>query len=242
MSQKTKKWRNRLAIVTGASQGIGKAVALGLAEDGYDLALIARSKKQLLKIAQQITAKTGRRVLTYFIDLTDFAKIKDVVKDILRHYRSIDVLCNSAGIYEHGSLELPLATYQNLLDVNFKSAVALMQAVIPVMQKRHRGYVFNFASSAGKIGWAERGGYVASKFALVGLSESVFHEYARDGIRVTAICPGYVNTKMARTAGSNLTPAQMIQPQDILATIRWLLKLSPAACVQEISLECEAFA
>lgn len=91
------------------------------------------------------------------------------------------------------------------------------------------------------LGLAEDG-YVASKFALVGLSESVFHEYARDGIRVTAICPGYVNTKMARTAGSNLLPSQMIQPQDILATIRWLLQLSPATCVQEISLECEAFA
>jgi len=242
MTVKKVKQQNRLAIISGASQGIGKELAFGLAADGYNLALIARSKKDLQVVTRQIVARTGRMVLPYFLDITNFDGIGAMVADILKHRQSIEVLCNCAGIYEDGTLELSLVAYQRLFDVNFKGALALMQAVLPLMQKRKQGYVFNIASSAGKIGWAGRGGYVASKFALVGLSESLFHEYAKSGIKITAICPGYVNTKMAKTAGSNLAPSRMIQTADILETVRWLLKLTAATYVQEVALECQAFA
>ena len=106
------------------------------------------------------------------------------------------------------------------------------------MRAQRTGYIVNIASRAGKIGFAGEGVYCAEKFGLVGLSESVYRELAGDGIKVTTLCPGWVNTDMAQAAGTPLSAPDMIQPADILQTIRWLLSLTPATCVREVVIEC----
>jgi NAD(P)-dependent dehydrogenase (short-subunit alcohol dehydrogenase family) len=102
------------------------------------------------------------------------------------------------------------------------------------MKKQQSGYIFNVASRSGKVGFAGNGGYGASKFGLVGLSESLYRELTPQGIKVTALCPAWVNTNMAREAGTPLEADEMIQPEDVFETIRWLLSLSSGACVKEV--------
>ena len=105
------------------------------------------------------------------------------------------------------------------------------------MKAQKSGHIFNVASRAGKVGFSGGGAYSASKFGLVGLSESLYRELNPLGIKVTALCPGWVNTEMAVDAGTPLESEQMIQPDDLFRTIEWLLQLSPAACVKEVILE-----
>lgn len=226
----------KVAIVTGASQGIGSAVALGLAEEGYNLVLIARSENKLIEFANQIK-KHGVKTKIVCLDVSNFTAIPKVINEVINEWGRIDILVNNAGIHKPGSAEISLEDFQKLFDVNVKAQLAFIQAVLPVMQKQKQGYIFNIASIAGKTGYAGTGGYASTKFALVGFSESLYREYSSQGIKITAICPSWVDTDMA--AGADIPRSKMIRPQDILQTLRWLLSLSPSAFIKEIVLECE---
>lgn len=223
----------KVAIITGASRGIGKEVARGLAEDGYNVVLIARSKNDLVELTDQIT-QYGVKSKVICADITNFEFISNAIKDVIAEWGQIDVLVNNAGIFIDGSLETSLEDYQTLFDVNFKAQLVLIKSVLPIMQSQHSGHIINIASIAGKVGFSTIGAYTSSKFALVGLSESLHAEYSTQGIKITSICPGYVATDMAK--GASIPESAMIQPQDILQTIRWLLLLSPTAFVKEIIL------
>jgi len=230
----------RVALITGATRGIGRDVALGLAQDGFELALMARTHRDLTELINELWTRTGRHGdhTAHQVDVADQQAIQKAIYTIHQHYGRIDVLVNNAGAYTPGSLELTEQELDHVLRVNLVAPFLLMQAVLPVMKQQGAGYVFNIASRAGKVGFAGDGAYVASKFGLVGLSESIYREYAAAGVSVTALCPGWTNTGMAQEAGTPLPPQEMIQPSDILETIRWILRLTPAARVREVMLEC----
>ena len=228
----------RVAVVTGASRGIGRAVASGLAQDGFALALVARRREPLDALAADLARAPGVEHSVWALDVADADAIRTAVAAIATRYGRIDVLVNGAGTYEAGTLGLSGAALEYTLTVNLVAPFLFMQAALPFMKAQGRGHVFNVASRAGKVGFAGDGVYVASKFGLVGLSESVYREHATAGICVTSLCPGWTDTDMARAAGTPLTPQEMIQPDDILETIRWLLRLSPAVRVREVMLEC----
>ena len=229
-----------VAIVTGASRGIGRAVAEGLAADGYKTILIARSKDALKRVGLEIVLKLSlEKSLTpdlCALDVTDEATVQSALKQIVETHGRIDVLVNNAGQWLDGSLDAPTEQVRTLLDVNVLAPYVLLRAVVPLMKEQGSGYLFNVASRAGTYGFAESGIYCASKFALVGLSDSLYRELAPLGIKVTAICPGWVNTDMAIEAGTSLAAADMIQPADIAQTIHYLLHLSPCVCIKEIVL------
>jgi 3-oxoacyl-[acyl-carrier protein] reductase len=126
---------------------------------------------------------------------------------------------------------------EHLLRVNVTAHVAVLQSVVPMMKQQGSGHIFNVASRAGKVGFTGVGGYCASKFALAGFGESLYRELVPQGIKVTTLCPGWVNTDMADDAHCTLDPGDMIQPEDLYKTIRWLLSLSPCACVKEVVME-----
>jgi len=150
----------------------------------------------------------------------------------------IEILVNNAGMWLGGTLDAPVENFAALLETNVVAPFLLMKEVAKEMKKNGRGYIFNIASRAGKYGFPGVGLYSASKFGLVGLSESLYREFAESGVKVTSICPGWVNTEMARKANASLKDAEMIQPSDILNAIRYLLGLSESACIRELVLEC----
>jgi len=221
----------KVAIITGASQGIGKEVAYGLAEEGYSVILIARKKDKLIELQNELKNFSVQSELIV-CDITKFEMINEQVALILKKWGRCDVLVNNAGIFLDGTLDATLEDYQQLFDINFKAQLALIKTVIPFMTKQASGYVFNMASLAGKIGYANIGAYTSSKFALVGLTESLHAEYSSQGIKFTSICPGFVATEMAN--GAPIPESEMIQTKDIFKIIKGLLLLSRHAFVKEI--------
>lgn len=231
-----------VAIITGASRGIGRVVATGLALDGYLTVLIGRSRHILDDVAKDIWEQTGQNeALSPWVlpmDMSHVEAIDRTLGPVLMKLGRVDVLVNNAGQWAGGSTDLPHREFNDLMRINISAQVAVTQSVVPLMKKQGQGHIFNVASRAGKIGFADSGAYCASKFALVGFSESLYRELATEGIKVTALCPGWVHTDMAVEAGTPLAPEDMIQPEDLLQTVRWLLSLSAHACVREVVLEC----
>jgi len=229
---------NPVAVVTGASRGIGREVAAGLAGDGYELALVARGRAELERLAAELPSDRGRAHSVTVLDVSDADAVEAAMDQILRRHGRVDVLFNNAGAYTAGGLDLSAEEFEVMIKVNLVAPFLFMKAALPAMKAQGGGHVFNVASRAGKVGFAGDGGYVASKFGLVGLSESIYREYAEVGIAVTAICPGWTDTRMAWESNTPLPAEEMIQPSDIVETVRWLLRLTPSVRIREIVLEC----
>lgn len=232
----------KTAIITGASRGIGKTVSMGLAADGYRVALVARSKDKLEAVAGKIRNKlisdSRLNPIVCPADVTDHRQVKNLVLGIVEKCKRIDILFNNAGRGTTGTLELDMAEFDNLLSVNLKGPFSLLKHVVPVMKRQKSGYIINLASRNGKVSVAGLGGYAASKYGLVGLAEALYRELSSEGIKVTTLCPGWVNTAMAVEAGNPHHPSEIIQPEDILDTIRWLLGLSASVSIMEVLMEC----
>ncbi len=227
-----------VAVITGASRGIGKAIALELARTGYQLVLISKSESLLIDLSNSISIMPGCTTPVYFAaDITNYEKVEKCIEKTIVDFGRINVLVNSAGIYYKGSSSLSLNDFRKLVETNLIAQFSLMNQVIPVMKKQQSGYIINIASRAGKTGLPLEGGYSASKFGLVGLSEALYRELSAFGISVTAVCPGWVETDMAFEAGTQLKTGEMIEPADVAKTVSWLLSLSENCRIKEIIIE-----
>lgn len=234
------KMQRKTAIVTGAGQGIGKTVSKGLCHDGFDLFLIDACEENLQSVIdeiQNISIKTYIDASVLDISKPDSANY--VAQKAIDLTGRIDLLFNNAGVFKFGGFELSNEDFWELLNTNLMGAFFFMQAVSPIMKKNQSGHIINMASLSGKVGFSNLGAYSASKFGLVGLSESLCRELAPYGIKVSCICPSYVDTPMARqTVKCDLPKEQIILPEDIMEIIRLLLKLSAGCVIKEIFIEC----
>ena len=232
----------KTAIVTGAGRGIGRVVARGLAQDGFRLALIARTAPELNELKEEILRDVpgtdAGEIIIVAADVVDPKTAPAVVEQVMSDFGQIDLLFNNAGVYARGTLDVSPETVEKMLAVNLMAPLRFIQEVAPIMKDQDSGMIVNLASLAGKLGGKDCGGYSASKFGLVGLGESLFRILSLHNVKVVSICPGYVHTEMAVHAGSPFPPEAMIQPEDILSTIRWLLSMSPEAYVKEVVIEC----
>jgi short-subunit dehydrogenase len=233
------KKQKELAIVTGASRGIGATVAMGLAKDGYRVVLIARNKQRLDAVYQEIR-KSGNDIpepVVLSLDITDYPGVDREIRNINQKYGAIDILVNAAASFVDGSLQESVDNYEKIIKINLVAQYAVLKVVTEVMKRQGDGYIFNIASRAATYGFPNGGVYGSTKFALLGLGESLYRELAPAGIRLISLCPGWVNTGMAKTAGTPLRDEEMIQPEDLLKTIRYLLDLSENVCIKEIVFE-----
>jgi 3-oxoacyl-[acyl-carrier protein] reductase len=230
--------QEKAAIVTGASRGIGFAIAAELASQGYSLGLIARSQSDIREASLDIQKQFPKvGIISEAFDVADGVCTEKFVHRVSAELGSISVLVNNAGDYRLGTSSMPMEETQRMMEVNFLAATRFVQSVLPSMKKLGRGYIFNIASLCGIEAYADVGSYCASKFALVGYSSSLAQELAPMGIKVTALCPSWVNTQQA--GGAPMTPDEMIQPVDLAVTIRYLLSLGASASVREVVIHCK---
>lgn len=228
----------KVAIVTGASRGIGLAIASELAEMGYSLGVISRNRSEIEAAAHGLTRQFEKvRVISAAFDVTDALSVSEFVRHVRSTLGDISVLVNNAGEYLSGTSGSSQDELRRLLDVNFLAATRFVEAVLPSMKQVGSGYIFNVASICGVEAYAEVGSYCASKFALVGYSSALAQELASAGIKVTALCPSWVNTRMSRRAP--IRAEEMIQPRDLALTVRYLLSLSRTASVRELVINCD---
>jgi len=226
------KLNNKVALITGASQGIGRAIALNLASEKIDLALVGRNESKLKAVADECL-KFGVKVKVYSFDLAQIDKIPFLIENVKNDFNSLNILVNNAGTYTKGNpFESDLKDWDYALDLNFKAVYHLTNQALKLISQDDSGAVINISSISGQITYKGGEIYCATKFALRAYSNCLFESVREKNIKVTCIFPGYVNTEMGR--GENLDESKMIQPDDIATTINCFLKTPLTACQTEI--------
>jgi gluconate 5-dehydrogenase len=189
--------KERRALVTGASRGLGAAIALGLARAGAELVLVARDEAKLAKVAEAIE-RDGGKASTYAVDLAQLQAVQALADRLTAEGLSIDILVNNAGIVGWGSLPAStLADWQAMFDVNVSAMYLLCRELSRGMIERGRGRIINFASYVAQTGRPNLAAYTASKHAVLGLTRAVAAELAPHGISCNAVAPGFFDTDMA---------------------------------------------
>ncbi len=186
----------RIALVTGASQGIGRAIALSLAGDGCHLALAARNEPKLAEVKSEIEAAGGTAEV-FALDLSSEDSIKTGAKSVLSHFGAVHVLVNNAGITRDTlALRMKTADFEDVLRANLTGSFLLTQALLTPMMRARWGRLLNITSVMAQTGAAGQANYAASKAGLIGLTRSLAREFASRAITVNAIAPGFIQTAM----------------------------------------------
>lgn len=228
----------KVAIVTGASAGIGQATARRLAADGASVLLAARREDRLEALAAEINAAGTGRAMAAATDVADDAQLARLAEAARVAFGPVDILINNAG---YGAVSPVKSLSMNDLDaimrVNFRAAVLLSQLVLPDMLSRRSGSIVNVGSLSSKRGWPTGTPYVASKFALRGFTQCLAQEVRHFGVRVIGIYPDYVASEFFAAAGKKLAGAELaIPPCDVAAAIVAALHMDPRTMVTEIDL------
>jgi 3-oxoacyl-[acyl-carrier protein] reductase len=186
----------RVALVTGASQGIGRAIALELAAAGATVVLAARNEGKLAEVKAAIEA-AGGKAESFALDVSNEDSIKATAKEIVAKLGAVHILVNNAGVTRDGLvLRMKSTDWDEVLNTNLKGAFLLTQALLQPMMKARWGRVINITSVVGELGQAGQANYAASKAGLIGLTKSLAREFASRGITVNAVAPGFIETDM----------------------------------------------
>jgi len=224
------------AVITGATKGIGRAIAEKLLQQGFDVAVCARSTNQLRDLHDQWERDyPGNKVFMQNVDVKDKAQVKDFARRILENFKKIDILVNNAGLFFQGDLATePDDQLEGLMATNLYSAYHLTRSLLPLMKQHRSGHIFNMCSVASLQAYPNGGAYSITKYALLGFSENLRYELRNDGIKVTAISPGA--TWSNSWSGSGVPPERIMKAEDI-ADILWsAYTLSQQAVVEHIVL------
>jgi NAD(P)-dependent dehydrogenase (short-subunit alcohol dehydrogenase family) len=228
----------RAAIVTGGSSGIGLAIARMLGEEGHGLTLAARRAEKLEEAAEGLRA-AGFEVNAVSGNLADEAVVQEVVRSHRERFGRLDVLVNNAGVGVGAAVaDIEAKRVDLQLGVNLRSLILFYRECAELLRaaggEHRRALVVNMSSISGKSGQPWLSVYSATKAAVVGFTQAMHKELGGDGIKNTALCPGFVDTAMADFVKEHVKPEDMIQVSDIAETVRVLLKMSPACVVPEI--------
>ena len=231
----------KTALVTGASRGIGRAIALRLAEDGANVAVIyAGSADKAEAVVNEITA-LGVNAKAYRCNVADSTAVNETVKAVTNDLGKIDILVNNAGITRDGlMLRMKDEDFDAVLDTNLKGAFNMIRACYPGFIRKKSGRIINISSVSGIMGNAGQANYSASKAGVIGLTKSVARELASRGITCNAVAPGFIQTDMTENLGDNnpllnsIPLGRMGKPEDIAAAVAFLASDSAAYITGEV--------
>jgi short-subunit dehydrogenase len=230
--------RKQRALITGASSGIGKATALAFAKAGIDVALVSRSIDKLEAVATA-ARQTGVTAKAYAVDLACIQQVKEKIQAIAHDFGNIDILVNCAGMgYTANLTEIPLEDWQQVINLNLTSVFQCIVGILPGMRDLGKGTIINVASIAGKQAFPGWGAYCVSKAGLISLTQTLAQEERAHGIRVTAICPGSVNTEIwdTQTVNVNFDRSKMLTPEIVAQSILHTVLLPQQAVIDELTL------
>ena len=218
------------AIVTGASSGIGEAVARALARKGYGVALAARRAERLEELAQEL----GELALPVPTDVSDRAQVEELVAKTVDRFGGLDAVVSAAGVFHSEPLEqLDEATFDETIAINLKGTYLVARAALPHL-RASKGYLITVASVSGTMGQQGGGAYNTSKWGVRGFTQSVLQEVRGEGVRATAISPGQVATPML---GHHEDDPNLLSADDVAGAVLWLLSLRPIVQIKDLILE-----
>jgi 3-oxoacyl-[acyl-carrier protein] reductase len=232
----------RIALVTGASSGLGRATAIALSRAGADVAIVARSEEELDSVRGEIT-KIGRRALALPVDLASVDDTTEAVRQSVEELGRVDVLVNAAGTDTPGTVEaLDIEGWDRTLAVNLRAPFLLSKAAFPHMREAGGGTIINISSVAGKKGWANASAYCASKFGLTGFTEALADEGKEHGIRAIVLYPGAMGTnwgafspeeRQEEGEPNEAPPTRVLPPERVADLIVWLAASPPEFVLTE---------
>jgi NAD(P)-dependent dehydrogenase (short-subunit alcohol dehydrogenase family) len=228
----------RAALITGGSSGIGLAIARALGEDGYGITVAARRPEKLEAAADELRG-AGIEVNSFAANMADEEAVASIVESHREVFGRLDVLVNNAGVGIGEAMHELTTKYVDMqLGVNLRAVIIGTREALPLLREagaQHaKALIVNTASIAGKSGQPWLSVYSATKAAVIGFSEATQKEVSKDGIQVTALCPGFVDTPMTDYVRDQVKAEEMIQPEDIAEAVRYLLRTSPGCLVPEI--------
>ena len=224
----------KVAIVTGASRGVGKEVAYELATEGYHVVLVARSKEKLEEVKKHIIEEGGSAE-AFSCDVKEEKDVYSLVGEVFKKHKRVDLLFNNAGIYVPGTSDVKLEKLRDVININLLGSIYMSNAVADIMKKQQFGYIMIVSSVAGKSAKGPIGAYASSKFGLVGYGEALFQEMLSYNVKVTTLCPGTINTDMILQIfdASRLHLEELIQPSDIALAVKCLLQFGQNVAIPE---------
>jgi NADP-dependent 3-hydroxy acid dehydrogenase YdfG len=230
--------KNKIALITGAGRGIGRAIALALAKEGVKLAIVARRQNELEKVAQEIRA-LNTEALVIPIDMRDEQQVRDMTAKALAHFGALHILVNNAGLgYFKPVAEMKTSEWDEMFGVNLRAVFLATREALPHLRKAGESFVINMASLAGKNTFVNGSGYAATKWGLRAFSQCLMLEERRHGVRVLVVCPGSVDTEFAsgRPGSPHSQKKEIVLPEDVAATILMSLKMPQRTMVSEIDI------
>ena len=225
----------KVAVVTGAGRGIGAAIAQKLAHMGAQVVLCGRTEAPLAEIAAGIAREGGKSDFVV-CDVTSLDSVKWLAEHVKRDFGRVDILVNNAGMGGFGEPlhRVPPDAWEAVLNTNLRGVYYCIRSFAPMMIERRRGDIVNISSLAGKNALPNGAPYAASKWGLNGLTYSVAEELRTYNIRVSAVCPGSVNTDLSPHAGKD--PGKMLRPEDVAHVVAMLVTQAPQAFASEVLL------
>lgn len=222
------------AVITGATQGIGKSIAECFLKEGFAVAVCARSEKDLQNLATQWQKEFPQS--QYLIERADLSMKNEVIafaEKVVNRFSEITVLVNNAGVFFPGNLsDEPDGHLEKLMEVNLYSAYHLTRCLLPSMKEKKSGHIFNISSIAALRAYENGGAYSITKYALLGFSDNLRFELQQEGIKVTAVMPGATWTRSWESSG--LEKERFMLPEDVAAMIMAAYRLSPSANVDHL--------
>lgn len=222
---------NQVAVVTGAGRGIGRAIAIELGRLGAQVVLASRSRKELEEAALAI----GANASVYPTDVRKKDELQRLFEQTALTLGPVDILVNAAGLGIFGPVsDFKDEDFETLIETNLRGIFFASRFVLPSMMERKRGHIINIASIAGKVGSANRAIYCASKFGVVGFTESVAEEVRQYGIRASVICPGSTDTRFSPSETRGKSRERMLRPEDVAHAVGMIVTQEPNSFISEI--------
>jgi len=229
-----KRLSGKVAIVTGASRGIGRAISVALAREAATVVLAARSVRKLQETAEQVTHAGGKAEIVV-TDLAEEEAIKDLVKVTGEKFSRLDILVNNAGVTHSAKLEKTATEdWERCIRVNARAPFILCREALPMLRKSEAAYIINIASVVGVKGYPLQSAYTASKHALRGMTISLSNELRGSNVRIHLLCPGGVDTELVQKVRPDIKKDELMQPDEIAELVLYLVTHKGNAVIDEL--------
>lgn len=219
--------KNKIAVITGASDGIGKHISLRLAKDGVNLALVGRNKKRLEDVAEQAKELGALKIKIYVCDIQNNDNLEKIVKLIISDFGNVDILINNAGVWQKlmPVEEMRKDTIDNVIGTNLTALINVTRLFIPILKNRDEAAIINVVSKSGVVAQEGQSVYSASKYGVRGFTEVLRVDLKDSNIKVAGLYQGGVNTEMFKKADDNFSTADFTEPADLADVVAYMLSL-----------------